>query len=216
MTTRVYLDGGPKRTFACALDWPGWARSGKGDEAALDALATYLPRYAEVARRAGVEVPADAADGFEVVEHLPASANTDFGALGDMPEADREPLTAEEAERFAALLGASWAFLDDVAASAPAQLRKGPRGGGRDRDAIVAHVVAAEAAYVRKVGVPGGRKATADAAAVAATRAAVLEVLRGARGGEPLAERGWAARYAVRRFTWHVLDHAWEIQDKST
>jgi hypothetical protein len=35
-----------------------------------------------------------------------------------------------------------------------------------------------------------------------------------------LAERGprggirWPARYYVRRAAWHVLDHAWEIEDR--
>jgi hypothetical protein len=215
-TTRVYLDGGPKRTFACALDWPGWARSGKGDDAALEALAQYLPRFRVVAERAGLTLPADAAESFEVVEHLPGSASTDFGALGAMPEADREPLTAQEAEAHAALVEAAWGYLDDVAASAPETLRKGPRGGGRDRDAVVRHVVEAEASYVRMLGVKGGKAVTADPAAHAAMRAEVLGVLRAAREATTVTPKGWTPRYAARRIAWHVLDHAWEIEDKST
>ncbi len=213
--TLVYLDGGAKRTFAGALEWPGWARAGKGDEAALEALASYLPRYRAVAERAGLVVPESAADAFEVVEHLPASANTDFGALGGMPAHDTTPLSEQQAAGLAAILQAAWDYLDEVAAGAPPELRKGPRGGGRDRDKVVEHVISAELAYVRKVGVPGGKAAGADDQALARTRAAVLEALRGARSGEPLAPNGWTARYAARRFTWHVLDHAWEIEDRS-
>jgi hypothetical protein len=98
---------------------------------------------------------------------------------------------------------------------APETLRKGPRGGGRDRDKVVAHVLAAERSYARKVGVSHAEPALGDRPAIEAARADLAEVLSGARGGEPLAERGWPARYALRRITWHVLDHVWEIEDKS-
>ena len=30
------------------------------------------------------------------------------------------------------------------------------------------------------------------------------------------AQGPWLPAYAIRRITWHVLDHAWEIQDKSS
>ena len=33
------------------------------------------------------------------------------------------------------------------------------------------------------------------------------------RAGAPGAT--WPLGYAVRRFAWHVLDHAWEVEDKS-
>src|SRR3954453_21792838 len=99
---RIYLEGGQKRTFAVALDWPGWARSGKGEEAAIETLEAYLPRYAVVLRRAGLEVPSTDA-GFTVVEQLPATATTDFGALDKDTKADLEPLPPGEPERLPAL-----------------------------------------------------------------------------------------------------------------
>ncbi len=212
MTLRVYLDEGSKRTFAAALDWPGWARSGRTAEAALETLEAYLPRYAVVAERAGLEVPA--VDGFEVVERVQGTANTDFGALGDPPKADLAPLGAGEGERLAGLVAAAWAVLDDVAGGAPAQLRKGPRGGGRDRDQVVAHVLNAEAAYVRKLGITA-RAAAHNRMPEVTWREELLGLLRDARSGEPVTERGWPPRYAARRIAWHVLDHAWEIEDKS-
>jgi len=212
----VYLDGGPKRTFACALDWPGWARSGRGEEAAVAELLRYLPRYAAVAARAGLEMPDVVASEVRVVERLPGSASTDFGALGAPPEADRRPLPSQEAARQADLLEAAWAVLDDVVAVAPQALRKGPRGGGRDRDAVMEHVLASEVSYARQLGVKAPRGADQGGAAAAELRAAVVAALREAR--EPVAPtpKGWPPRYTVRRFAWHVLDHAWEIEDRGT
>ena len=120
------------------------------------------------------------------------------------------------AGRQASLLMASWALFDEIVANAPAALRKGPRGGGRDRDKIVDHVVEAEASYARVLGIREDPK-TSDLspAAVARRRERVIEVLSAASDGAPLIEKGWPARYALRRFAWHVLDHAWEIEDKS-
>ena len=212
----VVLECGAKRVFASVLDWPGWCRSGKTEEAALEALAAYQPRFAPITAAAGHPLPEGLADRFTVVERVTGDATTDFGAPGKVTDAERAPLTAAEAKRFAALLGASWDALDRVAATAPAELRKGPRGGGRDRDAVVAHVVAAEAAYARKIGVRMKTPAGDDADAVAALREAIAQVITASRAGEPPVEKGWPPRYAARRIAWHVLDHVWEIEDRST
>ena len=40
----VFVESGRKRVFASALDWPGWCRSGRTEELAIEALAAYLPR----------------------------------------------------------------------------------------------------------------------------------------------------------------------------
>jgi len=218
----VYLEAGDTRVFACSLDWPGWCRRAKTDEDALDALATYALRYAVVAKRAGQRFPAAAHPTFDVVERIPVPNATfsyvDFGALGSAAQRDREPLTAAQAKRLAALVDAAWGVLDDVVAGAPAELRKGPRGGGRDRDAVFAHVVAAETSYARKLGVRHAgvrQKAPQDRDEIVAVRADILEAISGARAGSPATEKGWLPRYAARRIAWHVLDHAWEIQDRT-
>jgi hypothetical protein len=212
MSLRVYLEEGSKKTFAVALEWPGWARAGKGAEAALDALEAYTPRYTSVVLRAGLELPD--VDGFDVVERLPGGATTDFGALEKGAKADLEPLQRGETGRLAALVQAAWEVFDDVAATAPAELRKGPRGGGRDRDKIVAHVVNAEASYIRKLGL---RASTAGQEVPDPTwRPAVLDALRSATDPGPRKEGGWTPRYAARRIAWHVLDHAWEIEDRAS
>jgi hypothetical protein len=209
----VYLELGAKRVFAGALDWPGWCRSGRDEGRALEALAAAALRYAAVAARAGAPFPADAS--FEVRERLPGSMATDFGAPGAVPAFDATPLTSEQARAMAALVRASWAVLDDVVAGAPAELRKGPRGGGRDRDRVFEHVIAAESSYARKIGVRDPAPTPGDGAAVAILRAAIAEALDAASDGAPPRERGWPPRYAARRIAWHVLDHAWEIEDRS-
>jgi hypothetical protein len=210
----VYLESGKRWVFACALDWPGWCRRAKGDEAALDSLAEYARRYAVVAERAGVRF-GSTAPTFEVVQRMPPGPgfdNVDFGALGAPADADGSPLTAAQAKRLASIVEASWSVLDDVVAKAPPQLRKGPRGGGRDRDAVFAHVVGAEASYARKLGVRHRAPDPDDAEAIAALRKDLIEALRAARDAGATA---WPPRYLARRVAWHVLDHAWEIEDRS-
>jgi hypothetical protein len=213
--TAVYLEVGEKKAFACSIDWPGWCRPGRDADSALAALADYAPRYALVAENASRQFPAGTGDRLAVVERVKGSVTTDFGAPGAVPQVDSEALSAAAARRMTGLVVAAWAVLDEVAAGAPATLRKGPRGGGRDRDAMVAHVLTAEAAYARKIGVRHSDPPLGDERAIARLRGEISATLRSARSGEPHAERGWPPRYAARRIAWHVLDHAWEIEDRS-
>jgi hypothetical protein len=209
--SRVYLEIGPKKVFACSLDWPGWCRVRKGEEAALDALLEYAPRYRVIAERAGLEFRPGVPD---VVERVPGGTTTDFGAPQAVPDADAEPVDEATAARHAALLRAAWEVFDEVAARSPAELRKGPRGGGRDRDKMVAHVVESERSYIRNIGVRVRPFPPGDAAALAAMRAQTLDVLsRPSGGGAP--EKGGPVRYAVRRIAWHVIDHLWEMEDRA-
>ena len=196
--TRVYIERGVKRTFASAADWPGWSRGGKDEAGALENLAAYAPRYAPVAKRAGVEFPKDAAN-FTVVERLNGSVTTDFGVPAVPAKDESKPMTAKEIERMVALVAACWKYLDDVVAKAPQELRKGPRGGGRDRDKMFDHVLGAEIDYAYRIGL---RLKEPD-------RKALLDSF-----SKPNREEKWPVRYAVRRTAWHALDHAWEIEDR--
>jgi hypothetical protein len=200
--TRVALERGRTWTFAAALDWPGWCRRAKtrdGDEAALEALLAYAGRYALVV---GEEfAPGD----LEVVGAVVGDTTTDFGAPAVAGPWDDVPLTGADAARQADLLQACWTALDHVAESSPEELAKGPRGGGRERTAMLDHVREAERAYARKlaIAVPPRtpwpeQRALVDAA-----------VRSGGTGG------AWPLRYGVRRIAWHVLDHAWEMQDRT-
>src|SRR5215471_10727838 len=215
--TEVYLEAGKRRVFACVPQWPGWCRQGRGEEAAFAALAAAAPRYAEVCARAGfafdpVEVVAD----FEIVERVTGSATTDFGALDVAPALDGEPVAVQEAERLATLVETAWGFFEQTAAAAPPVLRKGPRGGGRDRDEIVAHVRETEVLHARMLGLRERPFPPEDVAAVERVRASILAEIRAAaaRPREELARQRRPARFVARRTAWHALDHAWEILDK--
>jgi hypothetical protein len=213
--TDVYIESGSKRVFACAYDWPGWCRAGKDEAAALAALGAYGARYAPVAKRARVAFDVDSAGTLRVAERLKGSASTDFGVPEAVSNRDRRPLSAAEGDRQAVLVKAAWAILDAVIANAPAALRKGPRGGGRDRDQIADHVLAAEAAYARKLGLRLAQPSRDNRPAIAEFRAAIIDALAQASNGGPLVEKGWPQRYAARRIAWHALDHSWEIEDRS-
>ena len=210
---------GKTRSFAFAVDWPGWCRGAKDRLLLPVALAAAAPRYAAVARTAGLDFVAgtDSLEpaAFALVEALEGSAGTDFGVPSAVAAVDRRPVPAAEAERIARLVSAAWTILDEVVAGAPAELRKGPRGGGRDRDGIAAHCITSDAAYANQLGIKLKEPAPDDRPAVFAVRAAILAILGQPSDGSPVAGWRWPARYAARRIAWHALDHAWEIEDKS-
>lgn len=155
--------------------------------------------------------PAD----LRVVERIAGSASTDFGVPGAIAKLDSKPLSSAEGKRLASLLNAAWAVYDEILAGAPAELRKGPRGGGRDRDKMADHVRDAEGAYVVKLGLRIKPPPRTDRRATMAFRGAIIDALQKPSRGKPLVEKGWPQRYAARRITWHALDHAWEMQDRS-
>jgi hypothetical protein len=208
----VTVETGAKKVFASALDWPGWSRSGKTEDAALAALSTYAERYAAVAKEAGQAFePRD----YDVVEHTDGGSGTDFGVPSSITDLDHRAVDTAEAERQARLVEAAWLVLDRIAATAPAELRKGPRGGGRDRDKMLAHVFESDWYYAREIGIRVPQPAATDRAAIDAMRTAMLDGLRQPSDGSPLAGRKWTPRYAARRVAWHSLDHAWEMEDRS-
>lgn len=216
MTIHVAEEHVAKRAFAWAIDWPGWCRSGKTLELALEALVVSLPRFAMVAERAGLVAPVIGdSSTFEIVDSVVGGATTEFGAPERITPSDLRPTDAAEADRLGRLVEAIWLVFSEVVAGAPAELRKGPRGGGRDRDKVAEHVIAAEHAYARTIGLKPPAPDPTDAFAVAAMRAAMAAALRVPSDGSPIAGRKWPPRYAARRIAWHVLDHAWEIEDRS-
>jgi len=198
---RIVLERGRTWVFASAVDWPGWCRRGRGDDAAVRTLLDYAERYGRVV-----------GEGFSpgeptVIAVVRGTGATDFGALEAPGPWDREALPVTELDRQLGMLESIWAgFEATVAASAP-ELRKGPRGGGRDRDPIVDHVREAERSYARSIGVrmPPGTPWPEQ-------RTAILERLRSAVAEGT--DTKWPPRYFLRRTAWHVLDHAWEIEDK--
>jgi len=220
----VYLEIGRKRTFASAIDWPGWCRSGRDEESSLQTLFEYGPRYEGVLQPTGIGFysPADASV-FEIVERLEGGAATDFGAPGATPSSDARPVNDSELQCLTKLLEGCWqAFDNAVKAATSKELSKGPRGGGRDLQGIVQHVVDAESAYLSKIGGKFKEGEEEDHfQELNRMRKTIMVSLAAAVRGELPAQgpRGgiyWTPRYFVRRTAWHVLDHTWEIENRAT
>jgi hypothetical protein len=218
----IYLEAGHKRTFAGALQWPGWCRAGQDEASALQAHFDYGPRYARVLRsaRLGFKAPAKVTD-LVVAERLRGNATTDFGALGLAPPGDAKPVNATELKRFQKILKACWRTFDQTVEKASGKaLRTGPRGGGRQLDGIFEHLLGSDAGYLNAVGWKFKQDTTDDLEEqLEQTRQAILEALTASARGEiakkgPRGGKRWSPRYFVRRIAWHVLDHAWEIEDR--
>lgn len=218
----VYLEVGKKRTFAGAVEWPGWCRHGRTGEEALAALLEYGPRYrAALARTKLGFVAPTGLEQLVVVERLVGNATTDFGAPGVPPSADADrSCDAAELRRFETILRAGWrAFDAAVEAARGKTLTTGPRGGGRSLDGIVSHVLEADALYVRGAGWRAPAEAEPDER-MAAMRRAILDALSASAAGQvplrgPRGGTRWTARYFVRRVAWHVFSHAWEIERRA-
>ena len=219
----AYLEVGTKKVFAGAVDWPGLCRFGKDESSALEALVDHAPRYAEVLAAGGIQftVPADAA-AVKVVERIQGSPTTDFGAPEAVPSADRRPIEADDLDHFLLIVDCCWKALQAAAKTAQGkELSKGPRGGGRELDGILRHVLDAQRSYLRSLA--WKNKGSAGDADLFAAMEEVRGEMRGAltnavQGGLP--EQGprggkiWTPRYFIRRSTWHMLDHVWEIENR--
>jgi hypothetical protein len=213
---RVMLElGKKKRVVACAFDWPGWDRSARLGQDAVAVLAAYRPRYAKVAELAGLGSEFAAAGDFEVVEQVAGIGMTDYyGLSGRAATPEHDPMTEAELERKVALLRASWISFDAMAARVSAELRKGPRGGGWEKDRIIRHVNGAEIdEFAPKVGVKVPLETRDDPEALLAYREAFVAGVRDHHARDEAA-RTWALQFLIRRCAWHMLDHAWELEDR--
>ncbi len=219
MSVRTVVQHGPKdkKVAAFAIDWPGWSRGAKTPGAAVDLLEVYRDRYRTVARRAGLEAEFDAAGDLDIVEDHVGVGSTDFWGISFAPSSfEQEPMPTDELERKLGLLESAWSYFDDVAALVSPEMRKGPRGGGRNRDEIIRHALGWERADLEKrVGVvadpvvpptPEGLRSHHDEY-VAALRTYNAE-------GRMAGGRNWTIALLLRHTAFHVLDHAWEMEDK--
>ncbi|HEU5325819.1 MAG TPA: hypothetical protein VFV59_08035 [Candidatus Limnocylindria bacterium] len=219
MTTpiRTVVERGPKgkRAVAFAIDWPGWSRGAKSPDEALETLEAYRERYRPVARHAGLDGELDGAP-LEIVEDHQGNTSTDFWGISWLPSSfERGPMEPEVLERRLALLAGAWRFFDEVAARVSPELRRGPRGGGRSRDEIIAHVFGNERVqFSKKVGVatPPGVMLTPDG--LRRHRDQFLAGIRDYNAADRKVGRTWTLQYLVRHATYHVLDHAWELEDR--
>lgn len=214
---RVVLEIGPKgkKVVAVAPDWPGLERGAKSGEAAIERLRSYLPRYAQVAKLAGMDREFAERSSVDVVEQYPGTGSTDFWGISfAFSSIDRQDVASEELERELALMQACWTFFDDVRLRVSPEMRKGPRGGGRDRDRIVWHTIRAEQDWAEKVGVSIPLETMQIDEGLQAYREAYCKAIRAFHAMGKMA-RTWPLRYLIRHTAFHTLDHAWEMEDKN-
>jgi hypothetical protein len=216
---RVTLETGPKgkKVVAVALDWPGLSRGATTVDAAIERLLSYRPRYAKVAELAGMGAAFAAATAVEVVERYAGTGSTDFWGISFAFSAiDRQEMSPDELTRETALMQACWAFFDDVRARVSAEMQRGPRGGGRNRDQIVSHAVNTERGWGKMLGLPAPDDAMPSDEVLRAHRDAYCAAIREHHAEGKTAGRvaRWPLRFLIRHTAFHTLDHAWEMEDK--
>lgn len=219
MTVRTVVQHGPKdkKVAAFAIDWPGWSRGAKTGSGAVELLEAYRSRYRPVADLAGLGPEFGAAGPLELVEDHVGVGSTDFWGISFAPSSfEHEPMGDDELDRKLALLDAAWRYFDDVAARVSPELRLGPRGGGRSRDEIVRHTLGFERAdLAKRVGIVVDPIIPPTPDGFGAHRVEFLEALRtySAEGRMPRG-RSWTIAMLLRHAAFHVLDHAWEMEDR--
>jgi hypothetical protein len=198
------------------MDWPGLDRWGTSEDDALSKLSSYLPRYAGVAERAGMGSAFARARGAAVVERVPGSSSTDFWGIAHVPsQIEREVLPPADLERRLDLVCACWACFDDLAARVSPELRPGSRSGGRSRDQIIRHVYGTEPdQFSRRVEVRTPIAVVMTPDGLATHRQEFLDAIR-AYNAEGRPARTWPIQFLVRRTAHHVMDHAWELEDRN-
>ncbi len=218
MAVRTVVEHGPKdkKSVAFALDWPGWSRGASSADVAVETLESYRPRYRSVAGLAGMTREFDAAGPIEIVEDKVGSGSTDFWGISFSPAStEGEPVDGARLERGITLLRACWAFFDDVAARVSPEMRKGPRGGGRDRDIIIGHTIQTESEYfARKVGLRVPERAAMTPEGLRDYRETYLTAIRAYNAGEGKRMQSWTLPFLIRHSAYHTMDHAWEMEDK--
>lgn len=219
MAVRTVLEDGPKgkKAVAFAVDWPGWSRGAKTPALAHELLESYRERYRPVAVTAGLAEEFEAAGPLEVVEEKVGRGSTDFWAISFSPSSNEtEPMDEADLERKLGLLQACWAFFDDVVATVSEEMKKGPRGGGRDRLQIFRHTVRVESEdFAKKVGLRIPEEGALEPDALRAYREDYLDAMREYNLGDTKRMiKTWNLPFLIRHSAFHTMDHAWEMQDK--
>jgi len=213
---RVVLEVGPKgkRVAAVAPDWPGLERGAKTKEAAIERLLSYLPRYAKVAKLAGMEAAFAAITTADVVARYPGTGSTDFWGISfAFSGIDRQEVSSEALERELTLMRACWVFFDEVRSRVSAELQKGPRGGGRDRDHVVRHTFGTEQDWAKMIGVLTPQDAMLTDEGLNTHRDAYCDAIR-AFHAQGKSARKWPLRFLIRHTAFHTMDHAREMDDR--
>ena len=219
MPVRTVIERGPKekRSVAFGIDWPGWSRGAKSAELALETLESYRERYRPIADLAGLEREFDTAGPLEIIEEKVGTGSTDFWGISFSPSAtEHGPMPKAELERGITLLRACWGFFDGVTARVSPEMRKGPRGGGRDRDRIIRHTIRTESEdFAKQVGIRIPEEGALTPDGLRQHREAYIAAMRAYNAGQVERRmRSWTLPFLIRHSAYHTLDHAWEMEDK--
>jgi hypothetical protein len=219
MAVGTVIERGPKakRAVAFAIDWPGWSRGAKTPELALETLESYRERYRPIAALAGMAAEFDAAGPLKVVEDRISTGSVDFWGISFSPSSTEQgPMGEAELERAITVLRACWTFFDGVAARVSPEMRKGPRGGGRDRNRIIRHTIRTESEdFAKQVGLRIPEEAALTPAGLRQHRESYVDAMRAYNAGQVQRRmRSWTLPFLVRHSAFHTLDHAWEMEDK--
>ena len=219
MPIRTVIERGPKgkRSVAFSLDWPGWSRGAKSAELALETLESYRERYRPVAELAGMVREFDATGAVKVVEDRVGTGSVDFWGISFSASSTEDgPLSDAEFDHKIKLLRACWTFFDGVAARVSEVMRKGPRGGGRDRTRIIRHTIRTESEdFAKQVGLRIPEEAALTPEGLRQHRETYVEAMRAYNAGEVAKRmRSWTLPFLIRHSAFHTLDHAWEMEDK--
>ena len=203
-----------KRWVAVAADWPGLERGGKTEDEAVEKLARYVPRYVPVAKRIGLGSELASQTDLDIIGRYTGVGSTDFWGISfAFSGVDQQPMSGDAVERELTLMRACWTFFDAVRSRVSAELQRGPRGGGRDRDHIVRHTLGVEQDWATKLGLRTPEGALLTEEGLRAHRDAYLGAIRTFHA-QGKAARTWPLRYLIRHNAFHTLDHAWEMEDK--
>ncbi len=218
MPVRTVIERGPKgrKSVAFAVDWPGWSRGAKTPELALATLESYRERYRPIAVAAGMATQFDREKRLKTVEDHLGTGSTDFWGISFSASAtERDPMSAAELDRKLLLLQACWDYFDRVAAKVSPEMRKGPRGGGRDRDRIIRHTIRTESEeFAKRVGLRIPEEGALTPKGLRSYRTAYIDAIRAYNEGEGKRMRSWTLPFLIRHSAFHVMDHAWEMEDK--
>lgn len=215
---RTVVQRGPKgkKSVAFAVDWPGWSRGAKTPELALETLESYRERYRPVAVAAGMVEAFDAGGPLGVLSDEVGTPSVDFWGISfSSSSLEHDPMDDSELDRKIKLLRACWSFFDATAARVSEEMQKGPRGGGRDRTRIVRHTIRTESEdFAKQVGLRIPEEGALSPDGLLEFREAYVAAMHAYNAGEGKRMRSWNLPFLIRHSGYHMMDHAWEMEDK--
>ena len=125
-----------------------------------------------------------------------------------------EVLPSAELERRLTLLRATWAYFDDVVGGVTGELLPSGRVRGRTASRSPATCTSASPSRCRgRSRFERTRDVVMTPDGLAAHREAYLDAIR-AWNAEGKRARTWPIQFLIRRTAHHVMDHAWELEDR--